>query len=349
MKDEMKDEDKAFSPPPLDSIIRKKIVFENRAPCALDKTLHIGYGIDALFARPAGVSITSVAANNPDIKLIFHVLASSIKQGDLDRFRRLAEMYPNITVNVYLIDNGFFADYPIVLNLTSAMYYRLMLPLLLEGDAERLLYIDADIVCLGAIDELIAADLSQFVALTVDDTRAAEAVHIPGFKLNYGRYFNSGVLLINVNEWQLQNVLLDTLNLLSSPDARALDFPDQDALNIVLDGKTGVLDRKWNAMPDIIQPAPSDVVFLHFCRRPKPWSISYFGPNQHLYFRYMNVSPWAGTPLQMPRNHREMKLYALKLLKKGLIGSSLYWFMRSLVKKLTFKLKLAPYNSVIAE
>ncbi len=339
----------SFTLPSPGSLIKRKLVFEADTPCALTKTLHIGYGIDALFARPAGVSITSVAANNPNIKLIFHVLTDSIKEPDLKRFSRLAAMYPNIAIHVYFIDNTFFAAFPTVPNISSATYYRLMLPLFLEGKAERLLYLDADIICQNAIDELTGMDISRYTVLAFDED--AELAQIPGFHLQNKHYFNAGVLLIDVEKWNSQDVSSDTRKILSSTEARAFKYLDQDALNVVLNnGRVGFLNSKWNKMIHYQdKPAPADTIFLHFYLQPKPWSISYESPNQHLYSRYMGMSPWADTPLQMPRNYKEMRLYGKKLWRKRLIGSSLHWYMKYLIKKFMYKLKLSPFNAVNVE
>lgn len=51
--------------------------------------ISIGFGINAKYARPLGVTITSIAINNSELFLDFHIFATSIEQDDLDRLKKL--------------------------------------------------------------------------------------------------------------------------------------------------------------------------------------------------------------------------------------------------------------------
>ncbi|MEB0233451.1 glycosyltransferase, partial [Undibacterium sp. 10I3] len=76
--------------------------------------------------------------------------------------------------------------------------------------------------------------------------RRVAALHLKG-----GDYFNSGVMLINVQRWLAAEITQATIASILK-DGKSFRFPDQDALNVVLDGRVKFIERKWNFLHGLV-------------------------------------------------------------------------------------------------
>ncbi|MDA0624950.1 glycosyl transferase family 8, partial [Acinetobacter baumannii] len=115
------------------------------------------------------------------------------------------------------------------------------------------------------------------------------------------KYFNSGVLFINVKAWNDFQVFEKFNQLISKRDYK---FPDQDVLNILLENKVNFIDEKFNFFTqEKIHP-----VLIHFVSSPKPWSVA--ASHSAKYLEYYYQSPWKDQPLDAPKNSKEAKKYA---------------------------------------
>ncbi len=161
----------------------------------------------------------------------------------------------------------------------SAAYLRLLIPALVAGRYDRILYLDSDILCCGTgLDRLMAADMGGAWLGAVRDnlqwrtpTRAC-----PEFRA-LGRpqrpYFNSGVLLIDVAGWQKAGVEAKARALFVDHGS-ALIRHDQSILNLICDGDWAEMSPVWNwqytwasrFFADLADPR-----LVHFIGSRKPW------------------------------------------------------------------------------
>ncbi len=161
----------------------------------------------------------------------------------------------------------------------AGAYLRLLIPGIVEGRYVRVLYLDCDIWHQrGQLDKLIATDLYGAVLAAVRDNTQWRTPNrrVPEFRA-MGRparsYFNSGVLLIDVNRFVAQNVLGQCLSLWADHPA-ALTRHDQSLLNLVMDGNWAELSPVWNwqytwssrFFADLAEPR-----LTHFIGARKPW------------------------------------------------------------------------------
>lgn len=180
---------------------------------------------------------------------------------------------------------------------------------------ERAVWIDADtivrrdltdLVChelgdatVGAVQEYGTRDLS-----TAEGTRACfERLGVDGSS----RYFNSGVLTIDVRRWRRDRVTERVLDYTRS-NAEHVRFADQDGLNMMLAGKWSALDLRWNVQvaawrclprlvqanlaPEVIAAQPglaADAFIMHFAG-DKPWKEGLRSPFRAEYFRALRQS-----------------------------------------------------------
>lgn len=222
------------------------------------------------------------------------------------------------------------------------MYFRLILPIILKN-VSTLFYFDADIVCLKNADKLFDLNLNKHIIAAVPDLKWLQKKRIDALNLANPVYFNSGVLAINIQKW-LQLDILDKIISLVSNNPNLFQYPDQDALNVILNKKTFFLDRSFNCIEPTKEEEPS-IIFLHFAANPKPWSLAWpiCGKtndfNINLYQSYEEKTPWQSTPLQRPANYKEMEFYSKCLKKHGRYRESFYWYLKYIIAKANYLLK----------
>lgn len=162
--------------------------------------------------------------------------------------------------------------------LGKVIYARLMLEQFLPNSAERAIYLDCDMMVREPIERLYEAPLQG---------HAIGAVRDPWFPfISMGRdikdnadlfdpaqrYFNSGMLLIDLDKWRQAGVW-DRLRSMIADGTLARIYYDQDVLNIVFKNAWHELDYRWN----LIDPRPAhqaiDPFIVHFTGKRKPWNL----------------------------------------------------------------------------
>lgn len=156
-----------------------------------------------------------------------------------------------------------------------AIYYRMFIPTLFP-QYKKALYLDADLILLGDISELYNTDIDGKLVGAINDRLvkdvevfakyANEAVGIPA-----DEYFNSGVLVMNLEKFRTMDILGQFLTLLHQYNFDTV-APDQDYLNVLCRNDKVLLPIGWNKMP---LPDPDfdlkTLKLLHFNSFEKPW------------------------------------------------------------------------------
>ncbi|MDQ0203453.1 glycosyltransferase family 8 protein [Pectinatus haikarae] len=301
-----------------------------------ENIVHIGYGIDDNYMRCTAASVLSICRHNPNLHLRFHILTSTLSADNKKKLRNLAELIQTDIV-LYEIDTSFFNTLPTFVHLPVSTYFRFILPSILNEE-ERVCYLDADIICLSSIEYIFSCNLENAIAAAVPDLEWMNKKRCSALSLKEHTYFNAGMLIINIKEWNSFHVMDKVLALFKNDPVR-FRYLDQDALNIALHNKIIYLPKRYNCI-DSFAEDKEKIVFLHFAAHPKPWNIAW--PisrastvfRKDLYAQYEKETPWADMPLQMPLNYKEMKVYAKALLYSGQKVNSLKWYCKYLYKKL---------------
>ncbi|EED1551679.1 lipopolysaccharide 1,3-galactosyltransferase, partial [Escherichia coli] len=184
-------------------------------------TLDIAFGIDRNFLFGCGVAIASILLNNREISCEFHVFTDYISDKDKLYFSDLAKQY-NSRINIYVINCDKLKSLPSTKNWTYATYFRFIIADYFYHKHEKILYLDADIACKGSIKELLDYQFSTNEIAAVVAERDVEwwqnrASVLTTPQLASG-YFNAGFLLINIDEWNLNNISSKAIEMLRDPD-----------------------------------------------------------------------------------------------------------------------------------
>lgn len=215
--------------------------------------------------------------------LVFHLITDAEPLSAIKDNIRLAVQLN--TFKYHVLDGEEFSAYKECAHFTKAMYYRFKIPEFLS-ECKYALYMDCDMLVRGSLVDLFSG---------LDNKTGLYACRNPFFNrqkelnLQGGKYFNSGLMLINCDYWRRNNVF-DQLILLLENRSDILEMPDQDALNIYFDGKWGELSPKYNAQTSMLMrpkaaikeyggfvDALADPVVVHFSSPNKQWHFSCSG------------------------------------------------------------------------
>ena len=111
----------------------------------------IAFGVDSYFVPQMGIMLTSILLNNPDCNLHIHAFLNSILPEDIDKLNTLSDQYRNIQIDIYYIDVSVFKNFHVGKSYTVATYNRIIIAQVLYPSISKLLYIDADTLCVGKI------------------------------------------------------------------------------------------------------------------------------------------------------------------------------------------------------
>lgn len=187
---------------------------------------------------------------------------------------------------------------------TKAANARLMLPELLKGRTEKVIYLDSDMLVLGNIAEMWEFLMDGMCALAcadekyrfVKDCRASTVLVELGLQLS-DVYFNSGLLVINIPRWMGMDISGKTIKILEEKGA-SFTHKDQDGLNFVLRNEWGQLDSRWNvctprffSKDQVDQTIAEEAKIIHFTGRP-PGRLGCRHPKRELFYQYVKDSNW---------------------------------------------------------
>ena len=275
----------------------------------------VALAADDNYVRPLAVAARSVIANlDSSRSLTCCILDMGIKPAHR---RALTETLSHPSVEV--IWETSLREHVLHLpetwaTITRATYARLYLPQILPH-AERVLYLDSDVMARRCAGDLFMSDMNGHAALAVPDTQAPFVSSPNGVPWWHDRgrgagelNFNAGVFLIDLAQWRETDVTREALAYLT--DGRHHFVQDQEALNSVLPGRIAEVDPRWNQQAELFQarweviaPYSSEVVeqvkrdpwIVHFSNYPKPW-IPWYDPHPFAdeWYAYLDETPFAG-------------------------------------------------------
>lgn len=282
-----------------------------------EHAFNVAYGIDKNFMFGAAISATSIIVNNQTVSLAFHFFTDYIDDEIISRFEATANKY-NVSVHIYKINTQLLSELP-QNKWPCSTYFRLVAFDYLDDKVDKLLYIDADVMCKNDLTALSQLDFQDAICAVVPDIDAtqeqcAKRLSIESLKHNY---FNAGVMYMHLKNWKDNELTKKTIEFIRKNTT--LKYPDQDALNILLLEKTILLPRKFNCIysikselkdkthqkfKDIIN---NESVFIHYVGTTKPWCEWGQYPSTAFFQHAYQASTWNDVPLVEARTPTQWK------------------------------------------
>ena len=187
---------------------------------------------------------------------------------------------------------------------------RLLVPEFLGNHYEKILHLDADLSIHGDVARLFQLEMGNLPIAAVPGNRVftGEQVLWDWWQSHYEslgmtfpyRPFNAGVMLINTETWRRQDLTARTLQFIQQ---QTRYFPNEDALNSILDGGIVEISPIWNLLPSasfeyatqLLQP-----VIIHHAGTRKPWvrygkkrRLLHTNETYQLYKSFLRDTPWS--------------------------------------------------------
>jgi lipopolysaccharide biosynthesis glycosyltransferase len=263
------------------------------------ETIHIVTTLDSNYVQHCGVMLCSLFKNNLECKFKIWLVVDFDENRDLKKIRKFITKNKHI-LEIIKIDGSVVKDFRITHHITTATYYRILFPALVDAALDRIIYLDIDIIVKGPILPLWKVAINNSVIAAVAEygfSRYSELEIDQNSK-----YFNAGVMLVNLEQWRRQNITTSLLNLLIERHQN-LTMLEQDALNLVLRNEWRELDPKWNVttgmyafysstMEEEIKMGVNNPSIIHFTGFSKPWHYLNSHPKKMEYYYYLQFTPW---------------------------------------------------------
>ena len=246
----------------------------------------IAFCVDAHYLQPAMTAITSIKTTFSQLaSLTVHVFHATLTDEQCRILRDSVGPTPTLAFHTMSADvlSAFPLPHGATPWVTSAAYIRTYIPQILRSTA-RVLYLDADILVTGDLTPLFRHQFTagSILAACSDPfiprwgSRAGiQAEHVLAGR-HHIPYFNSGVLLMDIDAWNQANAT-QLAEEYAITNAGKILFGDQEILNAVIAGRFDLLHQRWNTPAHGVDGAdnPShcleEVAVVHFLGRHKPW------------------------------------------------------------------------------
>ena len=277
------------------NLVKEKIEYNYSNNSDENVYMHIAFNVNAAFFMQMGVAIVSVLENHPQKTFSFHVFADDFNNEDAEKLKVIAAKYQQI-ITIYVMDMKPLEGFHIkVKRFSRVTYLRLLMPKVLIN-LKNYLYMDADMICIGSFKELKDLDFNGYAFAAVSDLPEAVEYRANFLKLKNGKYFNDGLMWIDVKEWNKQQITEKCFEYQGADPSRFLG-QTQDILNLVMDGNILFINRKFNVMSQ--QTELKNTIVYHFFGRFKPWEMV-LNKYDKLWRKYLSLSPWPDMPNELP-------------------------------------------------
>ncbi len=286
--------------------------------------VNIIYASNDGYAGHLGASLYSLLDHNRQLpQMDIYILSVGMCREYQGRLKAIAEGFGR---PLYVVELGdLFQRFPYEVDTRgfdiSAMG-RLFSPDVLPKTVKRALYLDCDTIVCGSIAGLWEYELGRDLAgMVMEPTVYQEMKEAIGFCRDEA-YFNSGVILMDLEGWRREKVLGKLLDFYQSHDGR-LFACDQDTINGTLRGRIRSLPPKYNFFTNYryfryptlrklckaygevgrnaFREAKASPVILHYLGDERPWIAGNHNHYRKLYWWYLSHTPWKGTKPQKGR------------------------------------------------
>lgn len=288
----------------------------------MNNQISIVFASDNNYAQHIAVVIASIMAKTKE-KVCFYVINDNISKDKIEKLRDTAVNFKT-KIEFISVPEDKFSNVYLSGHVSKAAYFRLALADILPNDIEKVIYLDVDLLVYDDIKKMWQIDLKNLPLAAVPDygimasprlcKQKADVIGLPVGE----KYFNSGVLVVNLKEWRKEDYTKQILEIINNNQ-----FPhhDQDALNKLFMHKWQALDLRWNIIPPVFNlfskillnsnfrknaiTARKNPGIIHYAGRYKPWEFTLHNGFNDKYYQYLQLTSFADS--SMPQPGKDMK------------------------------------------
>jgi len=262
----------------------------------MEQRISVLMAVDEQYAAPLLVTVASLLESlRPGVGLDLYVMGSGLRPGTRSRLE--GGWDGRVRLHWTPLDNSKLESFQGYAHPSSRVAnFRLVVGSCLTGDVSKVIYLDADLLIQRDIFELWEQDMQGKIVLAVQDSyiQKLPARCLPAQAEVERPYFNSGVMVIDLEAWRMAEIEQCCLEAARRLQHRT-KWLDQHVLNACLAGRWGRLTPAWNkqffldVFPDWqcspyeeeeFLEARSDPAIIHFSSRTKPWQAFCDHPRQ---------------------------------------------------------------------
>lgn len=208
--------------------------------------LHIAFCVNDAYVPYIAVTIKSIAENHKDSGVFIHVLSDYVSPKNGKFLDWVLKPYQNVVLSIIIVDDSALRG----LKDTWTIYtwYRVLLPQYLSQNVHRVLYLDADTIVAGNLEELFLLDMSNKAVAGTIDPESFESETFQRCMYDASKkYICAGVLLMNLDYWR-ENDLSTKVIEWGYGHNDVIRFPDQDTINVLCQDSKIVLPLRYGIM-----------------------------------------------------------------------------------------------------
>lgn len=274
------------------------------------KVIPIFFAVDDYYIPFLAVGLQSlVEHSSKEYEYLIKILHTNVSEKSKKRIKK----YEKENINIEFVDLNYYVekikdqlytrDY-----YTKTTYFRLFLPELYP-QYDKVLYLDSDIIILEDIANLYNIDIGSNLVGGIPDDIIQNGKELQEYAekvvgvSTYKKYFNAGILLMNLDELRKYKFQEKFLYLLGTTKFSVAQ--DQDYLNRICKGRVKYIDNSWDVMP-----APGrnkkdeELKLLHFNLTYKPWHIDNV-PYKEYFWEYAKKTEFYDEIREIKENYTE--------------------------------------------
>lgn len=269
--------------------------------------MHLLFVSNNAYIPHVATTLASIFENNKDMSFIVHVLVTDISMANKEKLKGFVQKYGyQLDIEVIKPDSldidlsvcGKWGIFP-SLKLYAADFY---------PKVDKILYVDADMICLGSLKAIEQIDMENFWIAEATDEQGAE-IHKQRLGLSQDSFYGcAGLVWFNLAKWRQDNVRQKCFRFFNNPANREIiEFGEQDVMNVVCQGYIYELPIVYNMFSyywlhhgrnvpvrykQKINDYKREAVILHYIDSCKPWFKDCLFPLKKYYWRYHSFTPW---------------------------------------------------------
>lgn len=251
--------------------------------------MEIFFAVNEAYTHQLCVAILSIAENNKNSPLNFHILSSNFPETSRHAVQKICTFYPNTTITFHTPDMKRFADLKLnIAHISIETYFRYIIAEMLPS-LDKCLYLDADIVVNGSLRPLWEMDLQDNYCIGVKDSWIERKGYKSQIELtNQDLYINAGVILFNLKKIRQDNMIeklfKNTIDMFDK-----ISYQDQDIINLTFKGHIGEAESIYNFAGENVKYEKSkrkQAVIIHYTGSAKPWHEKCKNKMKHIWLQY---------------------------------------------------------------
>lgn len=270
--------------------------------------MHLLLVADDAYVPHVGTMVCSVLENNRQMSFVVHILTTNISNDNVRMMRQMVVDSYHQQLDIQYVNPdeldidvekcGSWGIFP-----SLKLYAAELFP-----DVDRMLYVDADMVCIASLKYIENLDISDYYLAAPPDNQGCWR-HKVRLDIPMDNFYGCGGLMyFNLKRWREEGLRERCLSWMNDPaNADKIHFGEQDVINKVCTGHILELPIEYNMFMEFYAHSHSSVpdkyrtewerhkrnaVIIHYAGWRKPWHKDCLFPLKKYYRKYARLTPW---------------------------------------------------------